>query len=214
VFYRDDAKRLIDQGIDGFVHCVRDAPIERTFAAEMNRRGTWQVASTLSREAAMFAYGTTPAFAADPFFTHGVSEAALQLIRSPERQKTIAANPNFKRYPPFLDTAKANTKTLADAGVRLGFGTDTGPPGRFPGYFEHWELQLLVDAGLTPKQALTAATRSAAEFLGARDLGTLEASKWADFVVVGGNPLTDIRNTRDIRSVFIAGQRVPAITDR
>jgi hypothetical protein len=174
----------------------------------METHGTWQVAATLSREASMFAYGSTPDFASDPFFTRGVSAKTLELIKSPERQKTIAGGPNFKKYPPFLETAKANFKRLVDAGIPYAAGTDAGPPGRFPGYFEHWELQLMVDAGLTPAQAIDAATRRAAMFLGAEDLGTLEPTKWADFVVLDANPLTDIRNSRKIRAVYIAGEKV------
>jgi imidazolonepropionase-like amidohydrolase len=208
VFYLEDAKYLAEQGVDGFVHMVRDQPIDQALIDSMEKHGTWQVAGTLSREASMFAYGSTPGFASDPFFTRGVSAKTLELIKSPERQKTIASGPNFKKYPPFLETAKANFKRLVDAGIPYAAGTDSGPPGRFPGFFEHWELQLMVEAGLTPAQALDAATRRAAMFLGAEDLGTLEPSKWADFVVLDGNPLTDITNSRKIRAVYIAGAKV------
>jgi imidazolonepropionase-like amidohydrolase len=111
-------------------------------------------------------------------------------------------------YPGFLQTAEKNLKTLADAGVPYGFGTDSGPPGRFPGYFAHWELELMVQAGLTPMQVITAATRNAAEFLHARDLGTLETNKWGDLIVLDKNPLDDIRNSRTIDAVYIAGNKV------
>ena len=211
IFYLEDAKRLAGQGVDGFVHGVRDQPIDQALVDSMEQHGTWQVAGTLSREASMFAYGSTPPFASDPFFTRGVSAKKLELIKSPERQKTIASNPNLKKYPAFFETAKVNFKRLVDAGVPFALGTDAGPPGRFPGYFEHWELQLMVDAGLTPAQAIDAATRRAAMFLGAEDLGTLEPTKWADFVVLDANPLTDIRNSRKIRAVYIAGSEVPSI---
>jgi len=77
---------------------------------------------------------------------------------------------------------ESDTKKLADSGIRYGMGTDTGPPGRFPGYGDHSEMQPMVDAGLTPMQVIVAATRGGAEFLGASDLGTLERSKWADLV--------------------------------
>ena len=211
IFYLDDARRLAAQRIDGFVHSVRDQPIDQTLIDSMEMHGTWQTAATLSREASMFAYGSTPSFVNDPFFTRGVSVKTLELLRSPERQKTIAGNPNFKKYPAFFVTAKANFKRLVDAGVPFALGTDAGPPGRFPGFFEHWELQLMVDAGLTPAQAIDAATRRAAMFLGAEDLGTLEPTKWADFVVLDANPLTDITNSRKIRNVYIAGSEVPSI---
>jgi imidazolonepropionase-like amidohydrolase len=211
VFYHEDAMRLAAQGIDGFVHGVRDRPIDQALVDQMRERGIWQVAATLSREASMFAYGSTPAFASDPFFTRSVSPVALELIRSPERQRAMTANPNFVRYPAFFETAKVNLKRLVDAGVPFGFGTDAGPPGRFHGYFEHWELELMVEAGLTPQQALAAATRQAAEFLGARDLGRLDPGAWADLVVLERNPLEDIRDTQTIRAVYLAGTEVPSI---
>jgi len=66
----------------------------------------------------------------------------------------------------------------------------------------------MVEAGLTPMQVITAATRSAAQFLHANDLGTLEASKWADLIVLDRDPLANIRNTRAIDAVYIAGNRI------
>lgn len=208
VFYYSDAEHLVNQGINGLVHSVRDKPVDQAMIANMKKHGTWQMAGTLSREASMFAYGQTPVFINDPFFTKRVAPATLQLLSSPERQKTITSDPNYSKYPSFLEMAKKNMKMLADNGVKYGFGTDTGPPGRFAGYGEHWELQLMVEAGFTPMQALTAATRSAAEFLGAKDLGTIEKSKWADLLVLDADPLADIKNSRKINKVFIAGNVV------
>jgi imidazolonepropionase-like amidohydrolase len=121
-------------------------------------------------------------------------------------QKAVAADP---RYATALEVAQRNLKRMVNAGVKYGFGTDTGPPGRFPGYFEHVEMQLMAEAGLTPAQIIQAATKNGAEFLGAsKDLGTLETGKWADLVVLGRNPLDNIRNTRSIEMVLIAGQKV------
>jgi imidazolonepropionase-like amidohydrolase len=208
IFYLQDAKQLTDYGVDGLAHSVRDKPGDQALIESMKAHGTWQMAATLSREASMFIYAGAPPFLSDPFFTRGVSPAAIETLRSPAYRETISSGPHFKEYPAFLATAKKNLKALADAGVKYGFGTDTGPPGRFPGYFEHWEMELMVEAGLTPMQVITAATRNAAEFLGAKDLGTLERSKWADLIVLDRNPLDDIRNTRTIHAVYIAGNLV------
>jgi imidazolonepropionase-like amidohydrolase len=90
-------------------------------------------------------------------------------------------------------------------------GTDSGPTARFPGYFAHWELELMVQAGITPLQALTAATGTNAALLGAKDIGTVQAGKWADLLVLDRDPTADIRNTRAIRAVYVAGQALPTI---
>jgi imidazolonepropionase-like amidohydrolase len=77
----------------------------------------------------------------------------------------VTGEPLFGRYPQFFETARQNLKRLADAGVRYALGTDSGPPARFQGGFEHLEMELMVQAGLTPAQVISAATRNGAEFL-------------------------------------------------
>jgi imidazolonepropionase-like amidohydrolase len=208
IFYLQDAKQLVDYGVDGLAHSVRDKPIDAAFIADMKRHGTWQEAATLSREASMFVYGQMPPFANDPFFERSISPQVLAQLKNPAYQQKIRSDPDFSMYPGFLHTAEHNLKALADAGVPYAFGTDSGPPGRFPGYFTHWEMELMVQAGLTPMQVITAATGSAARFLHAEDLGTLEKSKWADMIVLDKDPLDDIKNTRSISAVYIAGKRV------
>lgn len=208
IFYLQDAKQLVNYGVDGLAHSVRDKPLDQELIDAMKKHGTWQMAATLSREASMFVYGQTAPFLSDPFFTRSVAPNVLKTLESSSYQKTIRSDPDFSRYRGILETAEKNLKTLVDAGVKYGFGTDSGPPGRFPGYFEQWELELMVQAGLTPMQAITAATRNAAEFLQAKDLGTLQPMKWADLIVLDRNPLDDIKNTRTIEAVYIAGNRV------
>jgi imidazolonepropionase-like amidohydrolase len=102
-----------------------------------------------------------------------------------------------------------NLKKLSDAGVKIGFGTDTGPPARFPGYFEHWEAELMVEAGLTPMQVIVSFSKNSSEALGiARDFGTLAEGKVADMILLNSNPLGNIRNLRDIHAVYVGGQAV------
>jgi imidazolonepropionase-like amidohydrolase len=212
IFYLADAKRLVDLGVDGLVHSVRDQPVDQALLDAMKAHGTWQIAETLSREASMFAFGVPPSdILNDPFFTAGVSPGALAGLRSPERQKTVASGKHFHDLPKFFETAKANTRKLKEAGVKYGFGTDSGPPGRYAGYFSHWELALMTESGFTPLEALSTATGTAAQFLGAKDLGTVEAGKQADLLVLDADPTADIKNSRKINSVYIAGKTVPSI---
>ncbi|WCM25582.1 amidohydrolase family protein [Sphingomonas sp. QA11] len=211
IFYLEDAKRLAAQGVDGFVHSVRDKPVDKELTDAMKEKGIVQVAATLSREAAMFAYGKPAPQLDDPFFKQSLSPEALRLLASPERQKSVASAPAFPRLPGFFDTAMANLKREAAAGVHYGVGTDSGPPGRVAGYSGHWEMELMVKDGFTPGQAIQAATGYGAEILGAKDLGTIERAKWADFVVLDADPLKDIRNTRKINSVYIAGRKVRSV---
>lgn len=204
----DDAKELVDAGIYGLAHSVRDRPVDPALMDAMKKHGAWQMAATLTREISTFIYIQPPKFLDDPFFTRSVPPQVIQALKSPQYIGRIQSDPDFSKFEGLLEMAKQNLKRIADAGVKLGFGTDSGPPGRFQGYFEQWELELMTGAGLTPAQVITAATKSSAEFLGAKDLGTLERGKWADLVVLSKNPLDDIRNTRSIESVYIAGNVV------
>ncbi|MDZ4800855.1 MAG: amidohydrolase family protein [Bryobacteraceae bacterium] len=205
IFYYDDAKNLVDRGLNALLHSVRDKDVDDAFIASMKKNNAWMAAATFTRELSAFAYAKPPEWLKDTFFSRSVTPDVIKTLSTPG-QKAVASDPRFETG---LQVAKRNLKRLVDAGVKYGFGTDTGPPGRFPGYFEHVEMQMMAEAGLTPSQIIQAASKNSAEFLGAsKDLGTLEAGKWADLIVLGRNPLDDIRNTRSIETVMIAGQKV------
>jgi imidazolonepropionase-like amidohydrolase len=208
VYYLEDAKHLADDGIDALAHSVRDKPVDNALINSMKAHGTWLSSATLSREFALASDARPSEFVFDPFFQRGVSPDTLKTLTSPEYQKKAASDPHLNQYPVTLGIEKKNLKALADGGVRYGMGTDTGVPGRFAGYLEHVELELMVESGLTPMQAIVASTKSGAEFLKAKDLGTLEVSKWADLIVLSANPLSNIKNTRTIEAVYIAGNKV------
>ena len=98
----------------------------------------------------------------------------------------------------------------------IAMGTDSGTGlGRWQGYFEHVEMELMVKAGMTPMQTLVAATGNAAKVMEIdAELGTLQPGKRADFVVLTADPLADISNTRTIESVWIDGRRMMMLTQR
>src|SRR6266478_2448816 len=96
---------------------------------------------------------------------------------------------------------------MQSAGVRIMAGTDLAAPNVFPGSSLHEDLAFLVQAGLTPLQALQAATKNPAEFLGKlQSQGAIEPGKLADLVLLDANPLDDIRNTQKIRAVILRGK--------
>lgn len=145
--------------------------------------------------------------------TRRLERATLQAtwadIKDPAAQAKVRTSQSAQRYKAALDVAKRNVKKLSDAGVRIAMGTDTGPVGRFQGYFELMEIEMMVDAGMTPTQALAAATRVAAACHGLQsEVGTLEAKHWADFMVLDADPLANIANIRKINAVYIAGNKV------
>jgi imidazolonepropionase-like amidohydrolase len=208
LFYLDDAKAVLDAGADFIAHSVRDTAVDEAFAAMLKRRNVCYC-PTLMREVSTFAYEATPAWFSDPLFLKHADMAAVDALKQPARQQAMANSRAAQRYKAGLEVASRNLKTLSDAGVTIAMGTDTGPPARFQGYFELMELEMMVKAGLTSRQVLASATRDAARCM-KRDaeIGTLEPNKWADFVALDGDPLSDIANVKRIDSVWIAGNRV------
>ncbi len=208
IFYLDDAKALARAGVDMLAHSVRDKPVDDELIGLLKARDAC-VCPTLMREVSTFVYGSTPDFFSDPFFLRSADPKILEELRDAKRQETVRTSRAAQGYLKALDVAAANLKRLADAGVRIAFGTDTGPPARFQGFFEHEELRLMVEkAGLTPMQTIKAATSDAAACLQAKGIGVLESGAWADFIVLEKNPAENITNTRSIESVWIAGRRI------
>jgi imidazolonepropionase-like amidohydrolase len=208
LFYLADAKSALDAGADFIAHSIRDADVDAEVIAALKKRSVC-VCPTLMREVSTFVYESTPPFFADPFFQKHADAPTVAALKEPARQEAMKKSPAAQRYKTALEVASRNLKKLSDAGVTIAMGTDTGPPARFQGYFEQMELELMAKAGLTPRQVLASATRDAARCMRIdKDLGTLEAGKWADFVVLNADPLSDIKNTRTIDSVWIAGNRL------
>jgi imidazolonepropionase-like amidohydrolase len=209
IFYMEDARGLLEAGVDYLAHSVRDQDVPPDFVAAVAKRAI-PFCPTLMREVSTFVYGDEPAFFADPFFLKDADPAVVTELKAADRREKVRSSPAAARYREALAVARRNLKALAGAGVPIVMGTDTGPPARFQGYFEHEELRLMVESGLTPAQALFAATGGAARALGLSGVGRLEPGAWADFVVLKADPLADINNTRSIEAVFVAGNRVPA----
>lgn len=211
IFYLADAQALLEAGASFIAHSVRDVPVTPAFITALKAADACY-SPTLTREVSTYVYGSTPAWAADPFFLRGAEPGVAAALSDPARQASVRASAGYAlglKYRDGLAVATANLTRLAQAGVRLAFGTDSGPPGRFQGFFEHLELEMMVEAGVTPMQALVSATSGAARCHGARDIGVLAPGARADLLVLSKNPLEDIRHTRAIEAVYLDGVRRP-----
>lgn len=210
IYYLADAKATLSAGANLIAHSVRDVPVDTDFINLMKSRNVCY-SPTLTRELSTFAYDSTPSWIDDPFFLKGAEKGVPDQLKDPKRQQQFRSSAAWKlgqQYKAGLEVAKKNLKTLADNGVRIAMGTDTGPPGRFQGFFEHLEMSMMVDAGMTPMQVIVSATGDAARCHGkAGQFGTLANGAAADLLIVNANPLDNIRNLRSIDAVWINGKK-------
>ena len=207
LYYLADAKKLLEAGSDLMAHSVRDQPVDEEFIQLIKKKNVGYC-PTLTRELSAFVYADTAAFFTDPFFLKEYDRATVEPLLRPARQEQTRNSRSAKTYQQQLPTAMANLKTLSDRGVPIVFGTDSGVPTRFMGYFEHLEMEMMAEAGLTPGQIIVSASRNAAEYLGLKDVGTLSPGHWADFLILDADPLADIRNVREISGVYVGGEKV------
>lgn len=144
--------------------------------------------------------------------THGTAYAPSLAVYLPERvdgSGRTGAKPDVLRQREHnFANALGNVKALHDAGIPVVVGTDAGMTGTPHGSSTLRELELLVDAGLTPSEALVAGTAHSAKALGVEDRGTLEVGKRADLLLVKGQPWTRIGDIRNTQQVYVAGRQV------
>ena len=183
---------------------------EKNIEAALMKKNRAGYIATLTLDEAQFIYAEHPTWMDTAAFRSAVEPDVRETWLTPEYASKIKRSPLTKLNKAALAQGLKNVKTLHDAGVLVGFGTDSGAtPARLPGWAEHRELQLLVEAGLSPMEAIQCATRNAAEVLGElKNRGTLEAGKRADFLILDADPLADIRNTTRLASVYHGGKRI------
>ncbi|MGY6587426.1 MAG: amidohydrolase family protein [Wenzhouxiangella sp.] len=203
----DDAKGVLQAGAELIGHSVRDLPVDQELI-DLMRAGDHCITPTLTREISVFVYAERPDFFDDPFFLAGADPEVIAALQQPDIQQrfTGEAADYFREALPL---AIDNMMVLHQAGVRIALGTDSGPPARFQGYFEHMEMAMKQEAGMTPLEILRSATVDAADCMNLGHLiGTLESGKQADFIVVRQNPLDDINHLRSLEAVYIGGGAV------
>ncbi len=186
IFALEDAKGLLEAGIDAFAHGVRDQDVDDEFVAMVQERPDVVLVPNMpNRGVAVDLSWLAGAIPAEQ-----LEQMQANSTDQPEAQETFGIQAR-------------NLARLNEAGMRIALGTDGSTP-----YAPHLEMEDMVASGMTPAEVIAAATGNAAEFLGVDDAGTVAAGKSADFIVLDANPLDDITNTRSIASVYIMGDMV------
>jgi imidazolonepropionase-like amidohydrolase len=186
IFNLSDAKGLLRAGLDAFAHGVRDVDIDDEFLAMVKERPQVVLVPNLPGRGV----ATDLSWASDTVPAGELQKMQAAAVDDPAAQKTFGIQAR-------------NLVKLSEAGMRIALGTDGNTP-----YGPHLEMADMVAAGMTPHQVIVAATRNSADFMRLTDLGTVEAGKSADFIVLDANPLDDITNTRRISAVYMRGAAV------
>ena len=186
IFDLEDAKGLMRAGVDALAHGVRDRDIDDELVVMFKQRPNLVLTPNLPERGVKVDLGWLKA---------SLPPNQFALLEAANTDRPVAQA--------FYGIQARNLAKLNQAGVRITLGTDGNRA-----WAPHEEMQDMVIAGMTPMQVIVAATRNSAEFLRLADVGTLEAGKSADFIVLDANPLDDITNTRRISAVVLRGAAV------
>jgi imidazolonepropionase-like amidohydrolase len=204
IFYLDDAKWLARAGVNGFAHLVRDREADDELVTLMRDNGVVIIPNMAISQNGTFA--APPEWLDDPLFRAVTSAEDAARIRASFEGRAPQA---VERAAATFRGMERSVAKMKAAGVKFAFGTDAGAVrDHVHAFTDHRELEIMVKAGLTPMEAIAAATSGSADLVGLSELGALTPGKSADFIVLEANPLEDIRNTRRISAVYLRGAQV------
>jgi imidazolonepropionase-like amidohydrolase len=198
-----DMPGLLDAGVAGFLHGRLGPTLDAALAARIRQADAFLVPNLglgeLRRERV----------ADDPFLQETVRADVVARLGQAFDERTQQPAGGGAGNAGGDNAQRESMGDLLAAGVDVVLGTDAGAvPDHFFGYTGHRELEIFVRLGMTPAQAIVAATSRPAARLGLDDMGTLAPGKRASFVILDANPLDDIRNTRTISAVWLDGEEV------
>ncbi len=204
----EPAAALVASGVDIIAHGVRDQPMPPELLQAMAQAGTGYVPTVFINEANYW-FAENPDVLQSPFVANALQPSLRAQFMDPAWRRRTLEGESIAREKAAVETNLANLAAAREAGVHIGFGTDSGAmPQRLIGVAEHRELELMIKAGFSPREAIMVATRESAKLLGLDDRGVLAPGRRADFIVLEADPLQDITHTRGIVAVWQAGQRV------
>jgi len=193
-----DMPDLLEAGVKGFLHGRIGADLGSEIALKLKEADAFVIPNMGLGELRREAIGE------DPFLRSSLPETVADRLGS-SANRSVAVQRSGARE----NELRTSFKHLLDAGVDIILGTDAGAvPDHFFGYTGHRELEIFVRLGMTPMEAIVAATSRPAQRLGLNDLGMLRPGFTADFVVLDDNPLEDIRNTQSIHAVYLNGKAI------
>ena len=199
-----DAAELVEAGVDGLAHLAGDEEMSSELAATIARRDVFVIFNLSANERGR--HNEPQVFLDDPLLHESVtSDVIASAKESYGRRSALWTAAQASAAYAHMERSLAK---LNEAGVRLVLGADSGVTDPFFGYTELRELGLVVKAGLTPAEAIVAATSATAAALGFDETGMITAGKSADFIVLNADPLEDIANVKQIDRVFLKGAEV------
>jgi imidazolonepropionase-like amidohydrolase len=204
VFYLDDAKDLARAGVDAFAHLVRDTDADDELVSLVKAHHVLVMPNMTISENGVFT--SPPAWLDDPLLHDVAPSDWIERVRASFSSRSPEA---AQRASQTLRMMQRTLAKLQASGAIIGFGTDDGAVrDHFYAFTAHRELRNMVAAGMTPLQAITAATQTTAAFLGFNDRGVIAPGKTADFIILNANPLDDIANTTRIADVYLRGEKL------